>query len=541
MNNRKRPEIFNTAIYIRLSQDDGDKKESDSVTNQRSLLLDYIEEFEDIVLHDVFIDDGFTGSNFNRPNFQRMLKCIDSGEINCIVIKDLSRFGRDHITMGQYLGRDFPTKNVRVLSYLDNWDSLEQPYGLMMEIKNLLNTQYVRDTSAKIRAVISNKQKKGEFIGSSPSYGYKKDPRNKNKLIIDEYPSTIIRRIFNLFVEGYGKQRIAKILDSEGILCPSEYKKSIGSKYQNPKKLNSTTFWTYATIDSILRKEIYIGNMVQGTKETILFSDGKQQVIPRENHTIVCNTHEAIIDPNTWEKVQTLLTKNRRMPDLTKNNHVFKGYLKCADCGRAMAKSSHSTKAEGKKYYFSCGGYKRIGKHICSMHKISYDVLQGIVLSDIKQLVLSMESQLEKLIKQQKPNESALQKVQEQELQKLKAELEKVAKLKKECYEDYKEELISKDEYVSYRRDYITKEEKLLLQINSLEAKLGNAQALDISEQPEVKKFLKNKSIDALSHEVVVEMISDIHIHEDQKVSITYNLSEEVAKLFSPTYTAESI
>jgi hypothetical protein len=407
----------------------------------------------------------------------------------------------------------------------------------MIDFKSLIHTQYVRDASAKIRATVSAKQRAGEFIGAFASYGYKKDPTNKNKLVIDKYPSTIVKRIFTLYLKGMGKQAIARLLNQEAIPCPSEYKKANGDNYKNPRKLGSTTYWTYSTIDSILNKEIYTGKMVQGTKENVLFNKGKQNSVPKEEYIVVPDTHEAIIDQATWEKVQKLLTQRHRTPDLTTNMNVFAGHLKCADCGRAMAKLSYPKKA-GIEYRFCCGNYKKNGKNYCSQHMIQYDILKGIVLEDIRQLILSMENQLEELIRKQKSGEIDLQKIQEREIDKVRSELGKIAKLKKECYEDFKEDLISKEEYISYREDYVKKEEKLELQLKSLESKLDKGKPIDIGKRPEVKKFLKNKNIETLSREIVIEMIDSVEIHENQKVSIIYNLPEEVATLFSPTYTA---
>lgn len=536
MHNRRKPVVFNTAIYIRLSQEDGDKIESNSVTNQKKLLLDYIKQHEDLVLYDVFVDDGYTGSSFDRPDFGRMMQCVNNGEINCIVVKDTSRFGRDNITVGLYF-REFAQNRIRVLSYLDNWDSFKNQDNLMIDFKSLIHTQYVRDTSAKINATVFAKQQAGEFIGAFPSYGYKKDPNNKNKLIIDDYPATIVRRIFDLYIKGQGKQSIARTLTNEGIECPSTYKRSNGENYTNPNKIESTK-WTYSTVDSMLKREIYTGKMVQGTKKNVLFSNGKQESIAREDYIVVPDTHEAIIDEDTWETAQKLLKQRYVEPDLVTNMNVFAGHLRCADCGQTMAKVSYP-KAGGKEHRFCCGLYKRSGKDHCTQHMIPYEVLKGIVLEDVRQLILSMENQLEALVKKQKSGDIDLGEIQRREVDKIKKELEKTARRKKSCYEDYKEELISKEEYISYREDYAEQEEQLTKKLKSLEAKLAKEQPQEISERPEVKRFLENKDIKTLSREVVLEMIDCIKVHENQKISIAYNLPEEIANLFSETYVAK--
>ena len=258
--------LFNVAEYIRLSREDGDKAESDSIGNQRKLITDYLKDKDDFVLYDTYIDDGFTGTNFNRPSFKRMIADIEAGKVNCVIVKDLSRFGRDYIDTGKYLERYFPDNEVRFISITDNIDSMKQAYDMLLPIKNIFNEQYARDISKKVHASMKTKQRAGEFIGAFASYGYKKSPADKNKLVIDEYAAEIIRKIFKLYVAGNGKIRIASILNGEGILCPSEYKRLNGDNYRNSNRLNSTAYWTYSTVDHILKNEMYIGNMVQNKK-----------------------------------------------------------------------------------------------------------------------------------------------------------------------------------------------------------------------------------------------------------------------------------
>ena len=318
---QKGSNLFNVAIYIRLSREDGDKEESDSVGNQRKLLTEYVNKHDDFILYDVYIDDGFTGTNFNRPDFHRMIADIEDNKVNCVVVKDLSRFGRDYIDTGRYLERIFPELNVRFISVTDNIDSMKQAYDMLLPIKNIFNEQYARDISNKVQATVKSKQKAGEFIGAFTSYGYKKSPANKNKLVIDEYASEVVKRVFTMYAQGIGKQSIAKILNAEGILCPSEYKKLNGENYKNCNRLEKTSYWTYSTIKVMLQNEIYIGNMVQGKKHQRMRS--KQRLVEKENWIRVENTHEPIIDRQLWDKVQKLLTKKHRDIDLETNKNIF--------------------------------------------------------------------------------------------------------------------------------------------------------------------------------------------------------------------------
>ena len=529
--------LFNVAIYIRLSREDGDKEESDSVGNQRKLLTEYVAKKEDFILYDIYVDDGYSGTNFNRPSFQRMIADIEDGKVNCVVVKDLSRFGRDYIDTGRYLERYFPELGVRFISVTDSIDSMKQAYDMLLPIKNIFNEQYARDISKKIQATVKSKQKAGEFIGAFTSYGYKKSPVNKNKLVIDDYAADVVRRIFSLYIQGYGKQRIAKLLNAEGILCPAEYKKVNGENYKNCNRLESTTYWSYSTINSILHREMYVGNMVQGTKHQRMRS--KQKKMPKEDWIIVENTHEPIIDKETWEKAQSLLKKRTRELDLETNKNIFAGFVKCGDCGRAMTKNMWRRADGSKTYSLYCGTYKRNGKQYCTPHTLPMAVLEDIVLGDLKAIVDSVDN-LKELVQSQSFTASKVKRIADTELGKIKAELERVKRLKKSIYEDYREELISKEEFLSYREDYLKKEELYSKQIEALEEKKKESVTEDVFETPWLKRLLELKDIESLDRDIVVEMISEIRVYENRKIKITYNFGNELEHLFSSVYSVES-
>ena len=529
--------LFNVAIYIRLSREDGDKEESDSVGNQRKLLTEYVAKKDDFILYDVYVDDGYSGTNFNRPSFQRMIADIEDGKVNCVVVKDLSRFGRDYIDTGRYLERYFPELGVRFISVTDSIDSMKQAYDMLLPIKNIFNEQYARDISKKIQATVKSKQKAGEFIGAFTSYGYKKSPVDKNKLVIDDYAADVVRRIFSLYIQGYGKQRIAKLLNAEGILCPAEYKKVNGENYKNCNRLESTTYWSYSTINSILHREMYVGNMVQGTKHQRMRS--KQKKMPKEEWIIVENTHEPIIDKATWEKAQSLLQKRTRELDLETNKNIFAGFVKCGDCGRAMTKNMWRRADGSKTYSLYCGTYKRNGKQYCTPHTLPMAVLEDIVLGDLKAIVDSVDN-LKELVQSQSFTASKVKRIADTELSKIKAELERVKRLKKSIYEDYREELISKEEFLSYREVYLKKEELYSKQIEALEEKKKDNVTEDVFETPWLKRLLELKDIETLDRDIVVEMISEIKVYENRKIKITYNFGNELEHLFSSVYSVES-
>ena len=532
----KKRELFYAAVYIRLSREDGDKEESDSVGNQRKLLKEYVSKMEDVIVYDTYVDDGYTGTSFNRPSFKRMITDIEEGKVNCVVVKDLSRFGRDYIDTGRYLERVFPELGVRFISVSDGIDSIRQTYDMLLPIKNIFNEQYARDISKKIQATVKSKQKAGEFIGAFTSYGYKKSPTNKNKLVIDEYAAEVVRKVFQLYVGGMGKQSIAKFLNGEGILCPSEYKVVIGENYKNHNRLESTSYWTYSTINKMLKNEMYVGNMVQGKKHQRMRS--RQRPVEREDWIIVRGTHEPIIDPETWAKAQRLMKERHRDIDLETNVNIFAGFVKCGDCCRAMMKNSWKHKDGGMACSFYCGTYKRQGKAYCTPHALPFYVLEDIVLNDLKAIIRNVED-LRRFVEDQSFSYSDTEKIAERESSRVKGELERVQKLKKSVYEDYKEGLISNEEFLAYREDYLKKEELYEKQVKALEEKRKDNAIHDVFETPWLKRLLELRDIEELDREIIVEMIDRILVYENRKIKIFYNFGNELGSHFSDIYCDE--
>lgn len=526
--------IFHVAEYIRLSREDGDKAESDSIKNQKKLITDFIKDREDFILYDTYIDDGFSGTNFNRPSFKRMISDIEAKKVNCVIVKDLSRFGRDYIDTGKYLERYFPDNNIRFIAITDNIDSIKQTYDILLPIKNIFNEQYARDISKKVHASMNTKQKAGEFIGAFAPYGYKKSSIDKNKLIIDEYASGIIRRIFDLYSRGYGKIRIANLLNEEGIVCPSEYKKINGDNYRNSNRLESTSYWTYSTINRILQNEMYLGNMVQGKK--IQYLKSKPKTKSPQDWIIVKNTHEPIIDNNTWDKVQVLLKRRTRQLHFNPSENIFAGFLKCSDCGRSLVKKLRTLPHGEKMIHYYCGTYIRSGRQYCSPHCTPYWILEKIILEDLK-IILQNIKNLENIIENQTTTFIASKQSTETEKNRLIYELQKIQKRKKNIYEDYQEELISKKEYLSYRQDYQKKEELLVKQLSKMEQSQATEITPNIFENPWIKHLLKFREIEKLDRDMIVEMIHEIKISENHKIKITYNFSAELEHLFASIYT----
>lgn len=459
-----------------------------------------------------------------------MISDIEEKKINCVIVKDLSRFGRDYIDTGKYLERYFPEHEVRFISIMDHIDSKIHTYDMLVPIKNVFNEQYARDISGKVHASIETKQRAGEFIGAFASYGYKKSPADKNKLTIDAYAAEVVRKVFQLYISGYGKVRIAGLLNEQGIPCPSEYKKLNGENYKNGNRLESTSYWTYSTIHRMLRNQMYIGNMVQGKKIRQL--KGKVRTRREEEWIVVENTHPAIIDEETWKKAAELLKRRTRNPDFSGNENIFAGFLKCGDCGRALVKKE----CTGKEIRYYCGTYVRSGRKFCTPHVIPCYVLEKIILEDLNTVIRHMGN-LSEVAEQIRMTAGEVRQPEDREKVWFRTELEKVRMLKKAVYEDYRSDLISREEFISYRQDYLKKEELLIKQAEAAE-KAGKSRIRpDIKENQWVSRLLELGSIERLDRDLVTEMVHEIKIHEDHCIKITYNFSDELQYLFKTIYS----
>lgn len=509
-----------TAAYCRLSREDGDRPESDSIGNQKAMLSEYIRMHPDLELHDFYVDDGFTGTNFHRPAFQQLLQDIKAGKLQCVLVKDLSRFGRDYIDTGRYLERWLPEHNVRFIAINDGIDSAHGPYDMLLPVKNVFNAQYAKDISQKVRSAFRVKQKRGDFVGAFSCYGYLKSPANHNKLVIDPNTAPIVQRIFSLYENGAGKVRIAKILNEDGIPCPAEYKKLMGLKYNNGIKIGDTTYWTYATIHYILDNRMYAGDMQQ-QRYVRAMMHGKAKKAVKENWIVVENTHDPIIEPEQWTRVQNLLKNKTRSLNFEENISHFAGFLKCGDCGRSMAK----TRSKGKVHY-NCGSYKRYGASVCTSHYIAEEVLEQIILNDLNQVIASI-ADLKALAEKSAPENSSAD-FAKPGMERLQLSLSRVARLKKGSYEDYKDGLISSADYLQYRADYEKQEITLREQLDKLNTR---RERRSIWDRPWLKSLLECGQLVALDRITIGETIKEIRIFDGGRIEITYLFSEELRAL----------
>ena len=357
--------IYHAAIYVRLSKEDGDvaaagKAESNSISNQKNLIKDFLKDREDIEVVSERVDDGYSGSDFERPAFQMMLEDIKRGVVDCVIVKDLSRFGREYIDSGMYIERLFPALGVRFIAVNDGYDSLDRKDSsddIIIPFKNLINDAYCRDISVKIRSHLEVKRRNGEFIGSFAAYGYRKKADDRHKLEVDAYAAGVVQDIFRMKLHGMSQDAIANQLNESGILPPAEYKTSMGSNYQTGFKVKEKSGWSSVAVRRILTNEIYIGNLVQG-RQTTPNHKVKQAYLTEESDWVrIEKSHEPVVSDRDFEVVQRLLAMDTRTAPGNGEVYPLSGLVACGGCGMPMIRKT--TKAGGKVYsYYICATNK---------------------------------------------------------------------------------------------------------------------------------------------------------------------------------------
>lgn len=522
--------VWRAALYIRLSREDGDKEESDSVANQRTLLTKFIEERPEMELSGYYIDDGWSGTNFDRPDFMRMMEDIRAKKVNCVIVKDLSRFGRNYIETGNYLEQIFPFLNVRFIAVNDMLDSVGNPgqmNTIMVPFKNLINDEYCRDISNKVKSSLDTKRKNGEFIGAFACYGYRKDPAHKGKLMVDEPAAKVVRMIYDSFLSGMGMLAIARKLNELGIPSPSAYKTKQGMAYHLPQKNQTQPLWQDRTIRRILTNQMYCGDLVQGKNRVLNYKIQRCRQVPRSEWMIVENTHEAVIEREAFEKVQELLKRDTRVAPSAGKVHLFAGFLKCADCGRAMnrRKNVHSY---GTYEYYICSTYKQ-AKERCTRHTLRVDQLEEAVLKAIQiqvEQAADVAALLERFQRETKGKKAGFP--FEEKLREKRAEAEKIKRFRESLYEDWKEEILTKEEYLSMKQSYQKQLEDLNAAIRRLEEEKKESAGSGMEKKnPFLVSFCRHKNIAALTREVLTELVDSILVHEGGEITIRFRFHEE--------------
>lgn len=527
---------YNAVAYVRVSKEDiaagqVKKTESNSISNQKKLISDFVKDKQEINIVSVRTDDGYTGTNYDRPAFQLMLDDIRAGRINCVIVKDLSRFGREYIDAGKYIDRLFPYYGVRLIAINDNIDTITKDMSdeLGITIRNLFNDNYCRDISIKTRSSLKVKRKNGEFTGAFVAYGYRRSDKEHNNLTIDEYPASVVQDIFKWKLAGMSQDGIARKLNEQGILSPLEYKRSLGMNYKSGFKVKEKAVWTAIAVRRILTNELYVGTLIQGIRTTPNHKVKTVKVNDKEDWCILENNHEPIVSQKTFNLVQRLLALDTRTSPNKDVVFSLCGLVVCGDCGNPMVRKV--TTAKGKKYsYYVCSRNKdRSG---CSSHRIKTEDLETAVLRILQnhiRVVVEMRKCLD-FIEKLPFRQINLRKAEER-LLKIEEEISRYRKLKITLYEDMKEGIVTKEDYVDISVQYerrIKDAEQAAEQIHKeIDTLMGNS----TDEQRWMKDFIQYKNLTQLTRIAAVELIEKIHVFENKKIVVEFLHAQDFEKL----------
>ena len=501
-------------MYLRLSREDGDSSESNSISNQRQIIKSYAKE-NDIKLSYEYVDDGFSGSNFDRPHFKNMIDDLNKGKFNIIIVKDLSRFGRDYIESGKYLQKIFPEKGVRFISVNDNYDSENADMSdthLILPIRNFINDSYCRDISMKVKSSKEVKRKNGEFIGAFAPFGYKKDDKDKHKLVIDKEVSHIIERIFNMKIEGYSSKAIADFLNSIGTITPSKHKENNGDNF-NTGFVVKNAKWDAKMINRIISNKVYIGVLEQGKTTKLNYKSKKEIDVSKEDWIVIQNAHEPIISKSIY-----LLANKMLLRDVKQSKDkpcILSGMLYCKDCGSPMVRRKVKAK-DGYNIFYICSEYNNTGD--CSRHSIKEEYIIKATIHALNDYLSKYNELLEKV--------SAIDVSKltlKVDFDSLNAEKKKYERLRQSLYMDLEEELITTEEFEKFRNNYLIKIREIDKQIitkqnivEELKAKINDKGSL-------VSDIVPNIDSDNLNRLSLVSFIDRIEIGEDNAIHFIFN------------------
>lgn len=520
--------IFKVAMYIRLSREDGDKEESSSVTNQRNIITRFINENDNFIIVDEYVDDGYTGTNFNRPAFQRMIKDIEKGKINTVITKDLSRLGRDYIDTGRYVQRYFPENRVRYIALLDGIDTLEDA-GMndIAPFKSVINDMYVKDISKKITSALKERKTAGNFLAVTAPYGYKKNPENRYQLVINEEEAKVVRYIFRLYLQGNGLTKIAKILTEKEIPVPG-ISRNIGTT----RKTKLYNCWKQTTISRILKNPVYIGNLEQFKRKKVNYKSKKRVSVPKEDRVICYNTHEPIIKKEDFDEVQKIITENKAFSKSTKHDYLFKGFLYCADCGAKLylTYSDYAYKKYGEyRYTTVCYTYSKYYNQ-CSRHSNSIPILENILIENIKKvcnayLNRDLEKELIEMVEKENKR-NVLEQEYNKKIDNIETKIEDLNLCIRNLYMDKVKNVITEKDYIELSKNFTQERDKLINEKEEL-LKLSTNLKNDNNNKEEIEKVAKEfVSLKKPTKELLSRLIDKVTISEDNIITIYFKFKE---------------
>ena len=528
--------VWKTALYLRLSRDDGTESESNSIASQREILKEYIKRYPDMEIYDIYVDDGYSGTNFDRPDFNRMMDDIYAGRVNCVLVKDLSRFARNYTEGGIYLDKTFVKLGVRFIALNNQIDigigginSFNQL--VQIGVTNIMNESQAANTSVNVRGTLNLRRQQGKFIGSFPTYGYLKDPDDNHHLIVDEETAPIVRMIFERFIGGESIIGITKDLNEMGIPNPSMYKKLKGFNYKHPSGRSNDGLWPDSSVRRILQNRMYVGDMVQGKNTTYSYKIKQCRAIPKDEWIIVEGTHEPIISQETFDNAQALFNKSIRKSPKKNNVDLFSGLVRCADCKRIMNKKTNQH-SYGTYHYYRCVTARKLKKSACTNHTIRIDKLEQAVLLTIQNMIntaVTMSDMLELI------NNNAKRKKESGHIQKALnsqvAEREKLVAMIADLYPDWKSGVITKDEYQVLKERLNEKLSVLDEKIASLNKSAEQFQSGITEENEFVSRFKKYGNIECLTRPLLTELVQEIFVHEGGDIEVVFKFQDAYAEV----------
>ena len=535
--------IYHTAGYIRLSVEDSGKTDGYSLENQEKLVKDFIADQQDMRLYRLYIDNGATGTVFERPAFDEMMQDMKDGKINCIVVKDLSRLGRNYLEAGNYLEQIFPFFRVRFISITDGYDSNSPDVtneSLIIPLKNIINEGYAKDISQKITTSFEARKKQGQFMGKYPVYGYLKDPENKNHLIVNPETCGIVKRIFQMRDSGMALGAIASQLNEEGIPSPARY---LWLKGISKEERHRDSYWDRTNVKRLLTNKMYLGMLVYGKEKTSFAKGIKRQRVPESEWKYVPNAHEAIIDQELFDSVQRKLEGAKQdflnMTGINEDyqpENLFRGRIHCSDCGRAMKMTKFvATRKDGSidRYaVYECCRRKQLYDLSCPQRSIRKAIVDKTVEEAIRfhiRTFLDTEQVIVKLNRSPK-GRAAASNIQNR-IREKQRRITKIERLSTGIYEDYREGILNEEEYLAIRRQYGAEKEDLLKEVDALMQAETEHEADYHSTGSLADIVRKYAEFQELNREIVEAFIVDIQVHTDSHLAITFAFEDEFQRL----------
>ncbi|MDR1736278.1 MAG: recombinase family protein [Oscillospiraceae bacterium] len=519
---------WRVALYIRLSKEDGNDV-SNSVIHQEQRLAAFLSAFkDDYILSGIYRDDGCTGTDTNRAEFQRMLKDIREHKVNCVIVKDLSRLSRNVTDATYYIENVFVEYDVRFISLelpaLDSFLRPEQMNSILVPIQNVINDDFCRQTSIKVRGVFNQKRTMGQFIGAFAPYGFIKDPADKHRLLIDGEAASVVRDIFNWYVrDGVSMGAIVRKLNELRIPNPAAYKNQKGLQYKNRYSEANDALWNPKTVRNILGNEVYLGHMVQGRYRVKSYKVHTQIRTPREEWYVAENTHEPVVGRELFDMAQKLREKDTRQTPGQKTLYPLSGFVRCADCKKAMVRSQGGGKT--KYSYYQCSTYRKKSREACTKHSIRADILEEAVFSALKiqiELISSFDAVADEISRSSGGSEpsrlSAMLSAREKEIA-------KILNLKDSLYADWKSGDLTGDDYRRMKANYEQQIKTLQEAAGKLREKRQAAE--EGTDDPRLQTFLKHGIMEGLDRSAVVDFVDAVYVHANGAVEIAFRFRDQ--------------